>query len=141
MNSGPDAQNGPATARIDAWLWSVRLYKTRSAATTAVRAGHVRLNDQVPKASQSVRVGDVVKVRTPGWERVFKVRRLIVKRVGAPVARECYEDLSPERPAALSAPVPRRERGAGRPTKRERRELDRLRGRPSDVPHGGPGLD
>lgn len=120
--------DGPASVRLDAWLWAVRLYKTRSAATAACRAGHVRLNDQPVKAAQPLRVGDVVKVRTPGWERVFAVARLIVKRVGAPVAQQCYVDHSPPRPSALTAQVPRRERGAGRPTKKDRRELERLRG-------------
>lgn len=122
-------QEGPQSVRLDAWLWAVRLYKTRSSATTACRAGHVRLNDQPVKASQALRVGDVVKVRTPGWERVFEVIKLLTKRVGAPVARTCYVDHSPPRPTALSAPVPRREPGAGRPTKKERRELEKLRGR------------
>ena len=124
----PDDQQ-PSSVRLDAWLWSVRLFKTRSAATAACRAGHVRVNDQPVKPAQALRVGDEVKVRTPGWERVFEVTRLIVKRVGAPVARECYVDHSPPRPDALSAPVPRREKGTGRPTKKERRQLDRLRGR------------
>ena len=124
MNSQPqNSHEGPSSVRLDAWLWSVRLYKTRSSATTACRAGHVRLNDQPVKASQAIRVGDVVKVRTPGWERVFEVTRLLTKRVGAPVARTCYVDHSPPKPSALSAPVPRREPGAGRPTKKERREL------------------
>lgn len=121
-------QEGPSSVRLDAWLWSVRLYKTRSSATTACRAGHVRLNDQPVKASQAIRVGDVVKVRTPGWERVFEVTKLLTKRVGAPIARTCYVDHSPPKPSALSAPVPRREPGAGRPTKKERRELEKLWG-------------
>ena len=116
MSTTDPAPQGPGSVRLDAWLWSVRLFKTRSAATAACRAGHVRLDDQPVKASQPVRVGDVVKVRQPGWERVFEVTRLIAKRVGAPVARECYVDHSPPRPSALSAPVPRR-------------ELDRLRAR------------
>jgi len=126
QNQAP--QEGPSSVRLDAWLWSVRLYKTRSSATTACRAGHVRLNDQPVKASQAIRVGDVVKVRTPGWERVFEVTKLLTKRVGAPIARTCYVDHSPPKPSALSAPVPRREPGAGRPTKKERRELEKLWG-------------
>ncbi|WP_270239483.1 RNA-binding S4 domain-containing protein [Rothia kristinae] len=129
MSTTDPAPQGPGSVRLDAWLWSVRLFKTRSAATAACRAGHVRLGDQPVKASQPVRVGDVVKVRQPGWERIFEVTRLIAKRVGAPVARECYVDHSPPKPSARTAPVPRRERGAGRPTKKERRELDRLRAR------------
>ncbi len=71
-----------------------------------------------------------MRVRYPGWERVFKVEKLITKRVGAPIAVTCYEDLSGPRPAHLSIPpVAKRERGTGRPTKKERRALDELRGR------------
>lgn len=119
------------TARIDQWLWAVRHIKTRSAATAACRAGHVRINDEPVKASTKVKVGDVVRYRVHGWDRILKVKKLIVKRVGAPVARECYEDLTPERPRVY-IPVMRREPGAGRPTKKERRELDRLFGRDSN---------
>lgn len=106
---------GPRSVRIDVWLWSVRLYKTRSAATAGCRGGHVRLNGEPVKASQAVKVGDTVTLRQPGWERKFEVTALLSKRVGAPVAQQCYVDHSPPRPTALSAPVPRRERGAGRP--------------------------
>lgn len=116
-------------ARLDVWLWSVRLFKTRTMATEAVRGGHIRVNGKPVKPALQLKVGDRVTVRQPGWERQFEVRKLIVKRVGAPVAAECYIDHSPERPAHLSAPVARRDRGAGRPTKRDRRAIDRLRGR------------
>lgn len=119
------------SARIDQWLWAVRQVKTRSAATAACRAGHVRINDEPVKAATKVKVGDTVRYRVQGWDRILKVRKLIVKRVGAPVARECYEDLTPERPRVY-VPVMRREQGTGRPTKKERRELDRLFGRDSN---------
>ncbi|CAM2923056.1 RNA-binding S4 domain-containing protein [Propionibacterium acidifaciens] len=111
------------------WLWSVRIYKTRSMATQAVRGGHVRCNGAPVKPAQRVVPGDLITVRTPGWERRFEVVQLLDRRVGAPLARAAYRDLSPERPAHLSAPVARRERGSGRPTKKERREIERLRGR------------
>ena len=124
----PSDTNAPATTRLDVWLWSVRLFKTRSLATQACRAGHVRLNGAPVKAAQAVRVGDRVSVKRPGWQQEFEVRRLILKRVGAPVAAECYIDHSPPRPAELSVPVARRARGAGRPTKKDRRELEKLRG-------------
>ena len=117
----------PTSVRLDVWLWSVRLFKTRSAATTACRAGHVRLNAAPAKAAQPVRVGDRVTVRRPGWQQEFQVTKLIVKRVGAPVAAQCYIDHSPPRPAELGVPVGRRDRGAGRPTKKDRREMERLR--------------
>ena len=124
----PSDTNAPATTRLDVWLWSVRLFKTRSLATQACRAGHVRLNGAPVKAAQAVRVGDRVSVKRPGWQQEFEVRRLILKRVGAPMAAECYIDHSPPRPAELSVPVARRDRGAGRPTKKDRRELEKLRG-------------
>ncbi len=120
--------SSPATARIDAWLWAIRAYKTRSAATAACRAGHVRLNGNPAKASQNVVPGDTIRVRQPGYERILEVRRLIVKRVGAEAASHCFTDHTPPRPAAPALGLPQRDRGAGRPTKKDRREMERLRG-------------
>ncbi|MCF3100797.1 RNA-binding S4 domain-containing protein [Streptomyces roseoverticillatus] len=122
-----DEGNGPV--RVDSWIWSVRLTKTRSAAGTACRAGHVRVNGDRAKAAQPVRVGDEVRVRLAGRERVVVVSRLISKRVGAPVAAECYVDNSPpEPPREHVAAAAVRDRGTGRPTKRDRRDLERLQG-------------
>ena len=119
------------TARVDAWVWAVRLTKTRSAATAACKAGHVRVNGERAKPAQPVRVGDEVRLRTTDLERTVTVVRLIVKRVGAPLAAECLVDLTPPPPPREETPITvLRDRGAGRPTKRERRDLDRLRGRP-----------
>lgn len=116
--------------RIDAWLWAVRVYKTRSAATTACRAGHVRVGGDRAKAAQLVRVGDEVRVRIAGFDRHLVVRQTIAKRVGAPAAAAAAEDRTPPRPSATEVSfVPVRDRGAGRPTKRDRREIERLRGR------------
>ncbi len=115
--------------RVDSWLWAVRIYKTRTLATDACKGGHVRVNDKPAKPAQVVRPGDRVVVRTPGWDRVFEVVDPITKRVGAPVAAKAYVDHSPERPAYLSAPMARRDRGTGRPTKKDRRQIDQLRGR------------
>ena len=81
--------------RLDAWLWAVRIYKTRSAATTACRAGHVRLNGDPVKASQAVVSGDRIRVRKDGFDRDLEVSGLISKRVGAPVAAKCYIDHTP----------------------------------------------
>jgi ribosome-associated heat shock protein Hsp15 len=118
------------TIRVDQWVWAVRCVKTRSAATSACRAGHVRVNGQTAKAAQQVRVGDEVRVRLHGFDRILIVRQLLAKRVGAEPAAAAYDDRTPPPPTAMEAQmVPRRDRGAGRPTKRERRELDRLRGR------------
>ncbi|MFC8941277.1 RNA-binding S4 domain-containing protein [Streptomyces griseoincarnatus] len=124
--AGP--QNGE-TVRIDSWIWSVRLVKTRSMGAAACRGGHVRVNGERVKPSHSVRVGDEVRVRVETRERVVVVKRLIRKRVGAPVAVQCYVDNSPPPPSREAvAPAGIRDRGAGRPTKRDRRELERLRG-------------
>jgi ribosome-associated heat shock protein Hsp15 len=118
--------------RVDAWLWAVRLFRTRSAAAAACRAGHVRVNGRPAKPATSVAIGDEVRARVGDRERIVEVARLISTRVGAPIAVECYVDHSPApEPADSSAPTGRRERGAGRPTKRDRREIDRLRGRDS----------
>ncbi|MDV6238192.1 S4 domain-containing protein [Trueperella bernardiae] len=119
------------SVRIDQWLWAVRQTKTRSAATAACRAGHVRVNDEPVKAATKVKVGDVVRYRVQGWDRILEVKQLLLKRVGAPVAREAYKDLTLPRPK-VCVPIATREPGAGRPTKRERRELDRLFGRDSN---------
>jgi ribosome-associated heat shock protein Hsp15 len=118
------------SARVDAWLWGVRAYKTRSLATAACRAGHVRLNGERVKAAQPVKVGDEVRVRANGFDRILEVRAIIVKRVGAEAAATAYTDRTPPPPPREAvAAIPVRDRGAGRPTKRERRDMERLRGR------------
>ncbi|MFF3912617.1 RNA-binding S4 domain-containing protein [Streptomyces sp. NPDC001852] len=132
---------GPAkgeTVRIDSWIWAVRLIKTRSLGATACRGGHVHVNGERVKPAYSVRVGDEVRLRHEGRERVVIVKRLIRKRVGAPVAAQCYIDNSPPPPPREAvAPVGLRDRGTGRPTKRDRRELERLRGLAGpDLPSG-----
>lgn len=119
-----------AVARVDKWLWSVRVFKTRSMATEACRAGHVAVNRGITKPSTTVRVGDVVTVRYGGRDRVLEVARVIERRVGAPVAAECLIDLSPPPPPPeLTAPGLIRDPSAGRPTKKDRRQIDRLRQR------------
>lgn len=122
--------------RIDVWLWSVRQTKSRTLATNEVKAGHVRINDEPVKPSSPVRAGDTVRYRVRGFDRILKVEREISKRVGATEARQCYTDLTPPRPD-IYLPLPRRDRGAGRPTKKERRELDRLFGRNPNFGHMG----
>lgn len=117
------------TGRVDSWLWAVRMLKTRSAATAACRAGHVSVNDERAKAAQTVRIGDVVRLRVDGEERILHVTRLVSKRVGAPVAVECYLDLTPPKPPREERVLTvTRDRGAGRPTKRDRRTIDKLMG-------------
>jgi ribosome-associated heat shock protein Hsp15 len=115
--------------RVDRWLWAVRLYKTRSLATEGCRGGHVKVNGSPAKPATTVRVGDRVEAFV-GRQRVLEVVRVIDSRVGAPIAATCVVDHSPP-------PPPREERstgllrppGYGRPTKRDRRQMDRLRSR------------
>lgn len=117
------------SVRVDVWIWSVRLVKTRSLAASACKAGHVRVNGDRAKPAQPVRTGDEVRLRYAGRERVVVVARPLRKRVGAPAAVEAYVDNSPPPPPREAvAPAGWRDRGAGRPTKRDRREMDRLRG-------------
>ena len=122
-----------SSARVDSWIWAVRLAKTRSAATAACRSGHVKVNGERAKAAQPVRIGDEVRLRTTDQERTVRVARLVSKRVGAIVAVECLVDLTPPPPAKEEvAATILRDRGAGRPTKRERRDLEKLRYRSSE---------
>ena len=115
------------TARVDAWLWGIRIFKTRSAATASSKAGHISVNDERAKPAQSVRIGDIVRVRIDGDERILQVAKLIVKRVGAPVAVGCYVELTPPKPPREERVLTVvRDRGAGRPTKKDRRVIDRL---------------
>jgi ribosome-associated heat shock protein Hsp15 len=118
------------TVRVDSWIWSVRLTKTRSLAASACRGGHVRVNGERVKPAHVVRPGDEVRLHHAGRERIVVVARVVRKRVGAAVAAECFIDNSPPPPPREEvAVVGVRDRGAGRPTKRERRDLERLRGR------------
>lgn len=119
----------PGSVRTDVWVWSVRLFASRSAASTACKGGRVHVNGKRAKPSQPLHVGDRVTATTAGGERVVVVQRLLTKRVGAAVAVQCYVDHSPPPPPREERlAMPRRDRGTGRPTKRERREIDRLLG-------------
>jgi len=117
------------TVRVDQWLWAVRLFKTRSNAATACRGGHVSVNGKTAKPATPVKVGDHIDVRVDQRVRNVEVAKLLTKRVGAALALEHLVDHSPPPPPRdETAPVFERDRGAGRPTKRDRRQLDRLRG-------------
>ena len=108
----------------------MRLAKSRSAASAACKGGHVKVNGARVKPAHTIRADDEVRVRQGDRDRVVVVVKVIAKRVGAPDAAECYIDNSPPPPPRERvAPVAVRERGAGRPTKRERRDTDRLLGR------------
>jgi len=117
-----------ASVRVDKWLWAVRVYKTRSVANDACKTGRVTVNGEVAKPSTKVAVGDLVTARRRDRTVSYEVVVILEKRVSAPKAAEAVNDLSP--PAPLVAPIVAadgiRDRGEGRPTKRDRRQLDRL---------------
>jgi ribosome-associated heat shock protein Hsp15 len=115
------------STRVDRWLWAVRLTKTRPDAAAACRGGHVRINDRPAKPSTTVTPGDEVRARLGDRTRIVEVVQVIQKRVGAADAVTCFVDRSPAPVAAVSVPVALRDRGAGRPTKRDRRALEKWR--------------
>jgi ribosome-associated heat shock protein Hsp15 len=116
--------------RIDRWLWTVRLVKTRSLAAQACRAGHIQVNGERAKPAAPVKVGDTVGARLGARERVVEVARLPGSRVSAELAAACLIDRSPPPPPRDPFPgLGPRGPGAGRPTKRDRRQLDQARGR------------
>lgn len=115
--------------RIDRWLCAVRLVKTRPMATHLCEGGHVRVNGNPAKPSTKVAAGDRVDALIAGRERIIEVVRPIENRVGAPVAATCYVDHTPPPVVSEIAPGIKVVRGEGRPSKRLRRELERLRRR------------
>ena len=115
--------------RVDKWLWAARCFKTRSLASAACSAGHVKLDGASVKSSKVVRVGDHIEVFTPGGLRVLEIAALGDRRGSATIARTLYVDHTPPPPPKeFTTPLLRRERGAGRPTKRELRDLRKLLG-------------
>jgi ribosome-associated heat shock protein Hsp15 len=114
--------------RIDRWLTATRIFKSRTLAQEACEAGHVRVNDLQVKPSHTVKIGDEVRAFAPRGVVVFIVKGLADKRLSAALAQLLYEDRSPP-PPPKEERVAVRERGAGRPTKADRRALSRLRGR------------
>ncbi len=124
----------PDKVRIDKWLWSVRIYKSRTLATDACKSGKVKIAGESVKPSYSLQRGEEVEVRKNSFNFRYKVIDLIEKRVSAPLAQACYEDHTPEEELNKfndwfvgKAAAERRERGAGRPTKKERRNIDRFK--------------
>lgn len=118
--------------RVDAWLWSVRMFKTRSAATEACRAGKIKIAGDPVKPATKISPGTRVQISRPGYVVILEVIHTHAKRVGAPVAQKAYQDHSPEQIKPSDVGLPMRERGTGRPTKRERRQLEILRGYTKD---------
>ena len=116
--------------RVDKWLWAARVFKTRSQASVACDGGKVDVNDEAAKPARQVRAGDRITVTLPrGRRRILKVAGVGDRRGSAEVAKRLFEDLTPpEPPRTRQARPPWRIPGTGRPTKRERRDIERLRG-------------
>jgi ribosome-associated heat shock protein Hsp15 len=116
--------------RVDKWLWAARVFKTRSQASVACDGGKVDVNDEAVKPARRVRAGDLIAVTLPrGRRRILKVAGVDDRRGSAEVAKALFDDLTPpEPPRPRQARPPWRAPGTGRPTKRERRDIKRLRG-------------
>lgn len=123
--------NSESDIRLDKWLWAVRLYKSRTLAAEACRAGHVQINGQPAKPSRDVKIGDLICAVTGDIRRTLRVTALLERRVAAKMVSTYCEDLTP--PAELLKPKEQhypvsglRPRGAGRPTKKDRRQIEVL---------------
>lgn len=118
--------------RIDKYLWAIRLYKTRTLASDACKSGRVKFDGQNIKPAHEVKLGEIYQVSKGPDRKIIKVTGLLENRVDAKKAVEFYEDITPaEQTQAFKsmfhAPVLKRDRGTGRPTKRDRREIDELK--------------
>ncbi len=118
--------------RVDKWLWAVRIFKTRSQATEACRKGKVLIGEQSVKPSRLLKVSDVVSVRKPPVLYSYRVLGLLEKRLSARAAQEYIEDITPQEEMdklkIRETFFISRDKGSGRPTKKERRIIDKLRG-------------
>lgn len=133
--------SSPEHVRMDKWLWSVRLYKTRTLAAKACEGGHVRIEGQPVKSSRAVRVGEIISALTGDVTRTVKVLALLDRRMGASVVRTFLEDLTPpsefeKRRERNLQPVSLRPKGSGRPTKKERRQWSRFLDTAAESPEG-----
>ena len=126
-DEGDEVPATPGSVRLDRWLVAARMFKTRPLAQEACAAGHVKVNGNSAESAKGLKVGDEVDALAPGGRRVWRVLGLAVKRGPATVARALYEDHTPP-PPPPTGPMALRERGAGRPTKREGRDIRRLKG-------------
>jgi ribosome-associated heat shock protein Hsp15 len=120
------------SVRIDKWLWSVRLFKTRSQATAACKGGKVKIEGIVVKPSREIKTDDVIQIQLAGFTRTIKVKGLLNNRVSAKLAVDYLEDITPreeieKRQMMKDVNYERRDRGVGRPTKKQRRLIERLK--------------
>ena len=131
-SSGQPPMGRAPSVRVDKWLWAVRVFKTRTSATTACTSGRVKVNDEPAKPATKISVGDVVEARRGDHVVIYRVTGLVEKRIGAKLVEDHVDDLSPPKPKksdpVLAPPGGARRRGEGRPTKKERRKIDKLRG-------------
>ncbi|MCL5048312.1 MAG: RNA-binding S4 domain-containing protein [Firmicutes bacterium] len=128
MNENDKISNDKDSTRVDKWLWAIRMTPTRQGATEMCHAGHVKVNGQTVKASHIIRPGNEISVKLNAGEKLLEVITIIEKRVGYQTAVTCYNDKTPpkEREEVIP-PAFIRDRSSGRPTKKDRRELDKLR--------------
>ena len=120
------------TTRIDKWLWAVRIFKTRAMATEACARGKVKIDGETIKASRKIQPDEIVQVRKGMVKYLFKARKLAENRMSAKLVHDFLEDMTPNEElaklkAAKQQPILAREKGKGRPTKRERRIMDEFR--------------
>lgn len=121
--------------RIDKWLWAIRIFKSRTLSTKSCEQGKVKVEDVNVKASYKLQVGEVVVVKVGQLKKTLKILQLIEKRVGADIAVTCYEDISPEEDkidfsqnkSVFLLPDAYRQKGDGRPTKRDRRDIEKFK--------------
>ena len=125
------ATDSGSDTRLDKWLWAARFYKTRSLAADAIVGGKVQLNDDRVKRAKTVQVGDEISIRHGAYETVVRVRALSNRRGSAPEAAKLYEETAESRAAREALAVQMRSmpgsHDAGRPSKKDRREIARLR--------------
>ena len=120
------------TTRIDKWLWTVRIFKTRAMATEACVGGKVKIDRSTVKASRKIQLNEIVQVRKGVVKYLYKIRRISEKRMGAKLVPDFLEDITPEEEleklkTSQKQPIQTREKGQGRPTKKERRVMDKMR--------------
>ena len=118
--------------RIDKYLWAIRAFKTRTLAADACKGGKVKMDGNAVKASREVKIGDIIELKVAGMNKVIEVKDIIKNRLKASLAVEKYVDITPpeelERVELIrQMKTEHRDRGAGRPTKKERRDIDRLK--------------
>ena len=118
--------------RLDKWLWAVRIFKTRTLASEACAGGKIKIDGTAVKASRNIKTGDIIQIRKGVIKYIYRVKKTAEKRMGAKLVPDFLEDITPEEELAKlkstqKQPIQTREKGQGRPTKRERRNMDKFR--------------